>query len=232
MATRTDIDALSKSAVLRDLPRQELEQLAAGMRHRTYRRGEVVFHQGDTGKTLHVVCQGRLKVVLPSEGGEEAVLAIIGPGDLFGEMALLDGGPRSATVEALEPVETTTLDREDFLELLERSPPAVRGLLAALARTIRQTDEDVGDLVFLDLQARLAKKLLELAEAHGRPSDGAGGTEIALPITQEDLAGMIGATRPTVNRLLSYYEERGVIARGSRRIIVQKPEVLRRRVNF
>src|SRR5207248_7876951 len=139
------------------------------MRPRAYRRGEVVFHQGDPGEALHVVRQGRVKIVLLSESGEEAVLGLLGPGDVFGEMALLDGGPRSATIVALEPVETATLRRDDLLRLLRRSPAAVDGLLAALARKIRQASEEVGDLMFLGQQAHLAKKLLELAEAHGRP---------------------------------------------------------------
>jgi CRP/FNR family transcriptional regulator, cyclic AMP receptor protein len=228
MASPTDVDTLSRSSVLGGLPRAELEQLAAAMRRRSYRQGEVVFHQGDPGDTLHLVYRGRLKIVLASATGDEAVLAIVGPGDLFGEMALLDGGPRSATVVALEPVETATLTRGDFLALLRRSPAAVNGLLAALARVIRQTDEDVGDLMFLDLQGRLAKKLLELAEAHGRQANG---IEIQVPLTQEELAAMIGATRPTVNQLLGFYQNRGAITRSGRRIVILKPEILRRRIS-
>lgn len=225
MARRPDVDVLGQSLVLRGLPRDELERLASTMRRRTYRRGEAVFHQGDPGELLHVVYEGRLKIVLPDAAGDEAVLAILGPGDLFGDLALLDGGARSATVVALEPVETAILSRAEFVGLLRRSPAVVDGLLATLAGVIRRLSDEVADLTFLDLHGRLAKKLLELAEAHGQSTDGS--IVIQVPLTQEELAAMIGATRPRVNRLLGLYEDRGAIARRGRHIAILKPEVLR-----
>jgi CRP/FNR family cyclic AMP-dependent transcriptional regulator len=230
VAIHVDLAALAHSRVLRGLPEGEREQLAAMMHRRTYRRGEVIFHQGDPGETLHLVCQGTLKVVIAGDGGDEAVLAILGTGDAFGEMALLDGGARSATVIALEAVETATLNRADFQQLLRRSPTAVEALLATLARTIRQTDEDVGDLMFLDLHGRLAKKLLELAQSHGAPRGEA--IIIQVPLTQEELAGMIGATRASVNKILGFYEDLGAIQRHGRQIVVCKPELLERRASM
>lgn len=230
MTTRVDLDALSRSRILGGLPRSELEELAAHMRRRTYRRGEVVCHQGDPGDSLHLVCQGRLKIVLFADSGEEAVLAIVGPSDVFGEMALLDGGPRSATVVALEPVETAVINRMDFQALLRRSSVAVDGLMAGLARTIRQTDEEIGDLMFLDLHGRLAKKLLELADAHGLQTDD--GIEIQVSLTQEELAGMIGATRASVNKLLGFYEDHGAIERRGRQLVIRKRDVLERRAAY
>jgi CRP/FNR family transcriptional regulator/CRP/FNR family cyclic AMP-dependent transcriptional regulator len=216
--------------MLDELPPEEREPLAAVLRRRTYRRGEVVFHLGDPGQTLHFVRRGRLKIVIPGESGEEAVLTVVGPGDMFGEITLLDGGPRSATVTALEEVETATLSRSDFLELLHRSPAVAERLLAEMARTIRRLSEEVTDLMFLDLRGRLVKKLLELAEAHGRP--GEGGIEIQAALTQEELAGMIGATRQRVNRLLGFFEDQGAIARHGRRIVILKPEALRRWASY
>jgi len=224
-----DLDALARSVVLRGLAREELEQLAQTMRRRTYRRGEVVFHQGDPGESLHVVCQGKLKVVIIGDNGEEAVLAILGPSDVFGEMAVLDGGPRSATVTALESVETAVLSRADFKQLLRSVPSTVDGLLASLAQTIRQTDDDIGGLMFLDLHGRLARKLLELAETYGEPSGDS--VLIRVQLTQEELAGMIGATRASVNKILGYFEDRGAIQRQGRQIVVCKPDVLERRAN-
>ena len=207
------------------LPPADSAILQAALRRRTYRRGEVVFHRGDPGDTLHIVRRGRLKIVAPTDSGEEAVLTILGPGDLFGEITLLDGGPRSATVIALEVVETATLSRRDFLELLHRSPAAVEILLAAMAGTIRRLTDEVTDLMFRDLRSRLAKKLIELAEAHGSPRDD-GTLEIQAPLTQEELAGLIGATRPRVNGLLGFFEEHGALVRRGRRIAV-RPEELR-----
>jgi CRP/FNR family transcriptional regulator, cyclic AMP receptor protein len=222
-----DLDALAQSVVLRGLPRTELERLAAVMRRRTYRRAEVIFHQGDPGESLHVVCQGKLKVVITGDNGEEAVLAILGPSDVFGEMAILDGGPRSATVTALEQVETAVLNRSDFIQLLRSAPAMVDGLLASLARTIRRADEDIEGLMFLDLHGRLARKLLELAKTHGVNADGR--VLIRVQLTQEELAGMIGASRASVNKILGYFEDRGAIERQGRQILVCKPDVLERR---
>jgi CRP/FNR family transcriptional regulator/CRP/FNR family cyclic AMP-dependent transcriptional regulator len=221
-----DLELLRQSIVLGAMPSTELERLAPALKRRAYRRGETLYHQGDPGHVLHIVLEGRVKVVLPSEAGEEAVLTVLGPGDLHGEMSLLDGEPRSATVVALEPVVSATLSREDFLDLLKRSPGAVEGVLAGLAGMIRRLSSEVGDLMFLDLQGRLAKKLLELADTHGK-DDGAG-VEIQATLTQEDLAGMIGATRPRVNQLLGSFEDRGAIARRGRRIVILRPDVLGR----
>lgn len=221
-----DPETLSRSVILGALPAAELERLGAAFRRRSFKRGETIYHQGDPGHVLHVVVSGRVKVVLPSETGEEAVLTVLGPGDVHGEMALLDGEPRSATVVALEPVTSATLSREDFLDLLKRSPAAVEGVLGGLAQTIRRLSTEVGDLMFLDLQGRLAKKLLELAETHGQP-DGEG-IEIQVALTQEDLASMIGATRPRVNQLLGSFEDRGAIARKGRRIVILRRDVLGR----
>ena len=220
MSPSMDLDMLRKSIVLGALPPAELERLAPALKRRSFRRGETLYHQGDPGHVLHVVIEGRVKVVL------EAVLTVLGPGDVHGEMALLDGEPRSATVVALEQVVSATLSREDFMDLLKRSPGAMEGVLAGLAQMIRRLSSEVGDLMFLDLQGRLAKKLLELAETHGK--DDGTGVEIQATLTQEDLAGMIGATRPRVNQLLGSFEDRGAISRRGRRIVILRSDVLSR----
>lgn len=220
-----ELTALRQSQVLRAVPSVELRKLMEAMRRRTYRRGEVVFHQGDPGDTLHVIAAGRVKVVVIAESGEEIVLFILGPGELFGEIALLDGGPRTASVVAVEPLETATLKRQDFLDLLRRSTVALECVLVALAASLRRTTDELSDFVGLDLYGRLAKRLLGLADSHGRRVDDA--IEIELPLTQEELAGMVGATRASVNKLLGIYEDRGAIARRGRHIVVLKPELLR-----
>jgi CRP/FNR family transcriptional regulator, cyclic AMP receptor protein len=222
------VEALARSSLLSHLPAEGLARLAATAGRRSYRRGEVVFHQGDPGDTVHLIQTGRVKVVLDAESGDEAVVAILSPGDCFGELALIDGEPRSATIEALESLETICITRRDFMEFLRSHPQAMERLLMVLAGMIRQLDEDLADLIFLDLEGRLVKKLLELAEEHGREVDGA--IEIELPMTQEDLAAMIGATRASVNKLLGAYEQRGAIRRQGRRIAICDRERLRRRI--
>jgi CRP-like cAMP-binding protein len=222
-------EVFTRSPLLANLPSEALARLAGSARRRSYRRGEVIFHQGDPGDALHFITSGRVKVVLDAETGEEAVIAILGPGDSFGELALIDGEPRSATVETLEPVQTLSLSRPEFMAFIRDNPPAAERLLITLAGMVRRTDESMADLVFLDLEGRLVKKLLELADAHGRDVDGA--IEIELPMTQEDLAAMIGATRASVNKLLGWYEDRGAIQRRGRRIAIFDQDRLRRRIN-
>jgi CRP/FNR family cyclic AMP-dependent transcriptional regulator len=221
-------DVLARSPLLANLPPESLSHLASAARRRSYRRGEVIFHQGDPGDSLHFLTDGRVKVVLDAETGEEAVIAILGPGDCFGELALIDGEPRSATVETLEAVQTMSLSRADFMAFIRSNPQAAERMLVALASMVRRADESMADLVFLDLEGRLVKKLLELADAHGRDVDGA--IEIELPMTQEDLAAMIGATRASVNKLLGWYEDRGAIQRRGRRIAIFDPARLRKRI--
>ena len=225
-----ELEALQRSPVLRAIPGPELAKLMESMRRRTYRRGEVVFHQGDSGDTLHFIAAGRVKLVVLAENGEEILLFVLGPGESFGEIALLDGGPRTATVVALEPLETATLKRQDFLDLLRRSPAALESVLAVLAASLRRTTDELSDLVGLDLHGRLAKRLLGLADSHGRRVGDA--IEIELPLTQEELAGMVGATRASVNKLLGIYEDRGAIARHGRHISILKPHLLRAASNL
>jgi CRP/FNR family transcriptional regulator/CRP/FNR family cyclic AMP-dependent transcriptional regulator len=227
MADSLFLDFLGRTSVLASLPQRDLKVLAGLLHRRFYQRGEVVFHRGDPGDVLHLVHRGRLKVVLQSAGGEQALLTIVGPGDLFGELALLDGQPRSATVVALEPAETATLGRLDFLDLVRRSPSAAERLLIALACIVRRSSEGVGDLMLVDLHGRVAKKLLELANSYG--AAGAGPITIELPLTQEDLAAMVGATRASVNKVLGFYEDQGVLTRRHRHIVLLNVPVLRAR---
>jgi CRP/FNR family transcriptional regulator/CRP/FNR family cyclic AMP-dependent transcriptional regulator len=225
-----DAQSLARVPLLKDVSLESLTGLTRSLRRRGFHRGEVIFHQGDPGDTLHIIGNGRVKIVLPAETGDEVVLAVLGPGDCFGELALLDGGPRSASVVAMESVETWVLGRQDFLLFFRSNIEAAERLIINLSRTIRRTNEDVADLAFLDLPGRLAKKLLDLAESYGQQQEGSKVIEITVPLTQEELASMIGATRPSVNKVLGLYEDQGAIQRRGRRIAILRPDVLRRRV--
>lgn len=220
--------AIANSVLFRDLPPEILGRLASFTRRRRFRRGEVLYHQEDPGDALHVLQIGHVKIVGAGESGTETLLTVLGPGECFGELALLDGGPRSARVEALDPVETVSVSRAVFLQFLRENPQAVEPLLLALARTIRRLTETVTDLTSLDLEGRLAKKLLQLAEDYGEPADG--GVEIALDLTQEELSAMVGATRASVNKVLGWYEDRGAIQRRGRHIVVIEADRLRSRI--
>jgi CRP-like cAMP-binding protein len=221
-------ETLSKSTLLRGLSAPVLTDLAAVARRRAYRAGEVICHAGDPGDTLHVLESGHVKVTVLSQVGSEVLLSVIGPGECFGELALIDGEPRSATVETLEPVETVTLRRADFLCLVRENGAALEPLLSTLARSIRRLTDAVADISFLSLDERLAKKLIALADEHGNEADGL--IEIQLPISQEELASMVGATRASVNRVLGQFEDQGLITRRGRRIAIRDSFGLRRRI--
>jgi CRP/FNR family transcriptional regulator/CRP/FNR family cyclic AMP-dependent transcriptional regulator len=175
-----------------------LDVVAAALRPRRFRRGETIFHIDDPGDALFIVASGRVKITIPSEDGSDpAILTTIEPGGFFGELAMLDGAPRSATAVALDTVETHVLRREAFDRLVDSEPVLRRELLAALATEIRRLTAQVEDLHFLDLPGRLARHLLRTL-----PSE-AGEHRVPWPYTQTELAGMIGGSRQSVNRLLA-----------------------------
>jgi CRP-like cAMP-binding protein len=225
MPTIIPRQVLQRSLVLAALPESQRDLLVRKMRERRFKRGEVVFHQGDPGETLHVVLDGSLKVFVPKDAGDDAVLAILGPGAVFGEIALLDAGPRSATVRAITETRTATLHRADLLDTLRRQPEAVEALVVTLTRLVRRLTDDLVDLSALDVTARLARKLLDLA---GTQITGPDGAIVIPPVTQDELAGMVAATRASVNKSLGLLEKGGTIERRGRRIAIRSIEKLRR----
>ena len=203
------VDSLRRCALFAHVDDPGLTTLAGLMRPRRFRRNEVIFHQDDIGDSLHIVGEGGGKSVLPSQEGDEAIIASLKPGDFFGELALLDGAPRSTTATALEATETLALPRDQFLRLLPEDPRLVTALLRALAGELRRLTGHVEELHFLDLSGRLTMRLVRLA----RDTDpaAAGRVELNWPFTQSDLAAMIGGTRQSVNKLLSGLVEDGLL---------------------
>lgn len=183
--------------------------MAGTLRLRRFRRGEVIFHQGDPGDSLHIIQSGAVKIVLPSAEGDEAIIATLRPSDFFGELALLDGALRSATATAIEPTETLVLSRDQFRALIDTAPGLRDALYAALAQELRRLTGHVEELHFLDLAGRLALRLARLA----REAEPGGQRDVRLdwPYTQSDLASMIGGTRQSVNRLLSGLVDDGLL---------------------
>lgn len=188
-------------------------------RLRRFAAGEIVFREGDPGDSLHVVTDGEVVVTVLSGEGEEATLARFGPGECFGELALLDGLPRSGTARAARPTATFMVTRPDFLAWLHDRPPAALALLETLSLRLRQTSERMTDRLFLDLQQRLAKELLRDAQGHG---------PITVRRTQAELGGTLGVSRESVNKTLRYFERRGVLVLGRGRIEIPDPAALRR----
>ncbi|HEY3335511.1 MAG TPA: Crp/Fnr family transcriptional regulator [Candidatus Limnocylindrales bacterium] len=212
-------EALERCVLFQHVDVQGLDACLECLRLRRFKRDETVFHQGDPGDALYVVASGRVKVVLPApETGEGAILATLGRGQFFGELAMLDGQPHSADVVALEPTETLVLGRADFERLCDSEPSIRRSLVLALARELRRLTDHVEALHFLDLPQRLAQRIAELALAS---PDARPGAEVRLdwPFTQAELAGMVGGSRESVNRLLADFVGRGLI-RFERDILV------------
>jgi CRP/FNR family transcriptional regulator, cyclic AMP receptor protein len=187
-----------------------LERLAATMRSRRFRRGEVIFHIGDPGDALFVIVSGEVKISLPSETGDEAILATLRPGDVFGELALLDGAPRSASASALMPTETVILPRDRFRELIATETGVRDALLASIAGELRRLTTHVEELHFLDITGRLAARLVRLAQESGTPLPD-GSLRLRTNLTQADLAAMVGCTRQSVNKLLGQFTDDGLL---------------------
>jgi len=220
-------DSLRRCALFAHAGDDALRALADGMRSRQFRRGEVVFHEGDAGDSLQVVTSGSVKIVLSSRGGEEAIIATLHPGEFFGELALLDGAPRSTTATAIEPTETLSLSRDAFLELLRRDPQIVEALLVSLAEVVRRLTGHVEELHFVDLPGRLAKLIARLGREQS--PQGSGRVELTWPYTQSDLAAMVGGTRQSVNRVLSDLVEEGLLTTERDRLVIHDLAALERR---
>ena len=210
---------LARTSLFKGLDEAHLARLAEGAVLRSYKKGSVIFHEGDPGDSLYVVVSGSLKIFLTSREGAELLLTRLSVGETFGELALIDGGGRSASVEALEETELLRLSRPTLLEILRDEPQVTEPLLTNLGRIIRRVSEQAADLVFLDLDGRVAKLLVQLAETTERASGGE--MTIDLGMTQSDLASLIGGSRQSVNNSLHRFEKRGYIRIDKRRVVVK-----------
>lgn len=198
--------------------------LAATARHR-YRRGEVLFHEGDTGDTIHLLASGRVAVRVTTPVGDTVTYAVLGAGEVFGELGLLSADARrTATVVALEPVETLVLRREQFEQLRARHPAVERMLVQLLAQRVRRLSAHLVEALHVPVDQRVVRRLLALCRLYGGDD-----VRVTVPLTQGDLAELAGATRPTVNRVLRSLEQAGVVQLARGRIEVRdRPALLLR----
>lgn len=200
---------LSRHYLLRHAPVPELDRLADLATTRRFAAGDTVFVKGDPGTSMMAVLEGRIRISSISEEGREVMLAVFGPGDVFGEIAMIDGGERTADAVALEPTLLLVLTRREFMPFLERNPKVCIKLLEMLCKRFRQTDEQIEDFNFLHLRSRLAKRLVFLAEQYGAKAHD--GTQITIPLPQHLLASMMGTSREAVNKQLRGFEEAKLI---------------------
>lgn len=190
-------------------------------------RGDVLFNEGDQGDKLYVIAEGKIKLGRTSPDGRENLLAILGPGEMFGELSLFDPGPRTATATAIAETQILGLSNEQLQQFLSARPHVAGTLLAALARRLRRTNESIADLVFTDVPGRVAKALLDLSRRFGRPVEN--GMMVAHDLTQEELAQLVGASRETVNKALADFASRGWLKLEARAVLLQDLERLKRR---
>ncbi|MBV8694580.1 MAG: Crp/Fnr family transcriptional regulator [Ktedonobacteraceae bacterium] len=207
---------------------EEVHELITLARRRVFRSGEVIFHRDDPGQMLYIIKEGKVKICLNSPDGQEISLVVFGKGECFGELALLDGLPRSADAIAMERVECYTLQRSDFHNAIIKQPTIAIQVLAVLSKRLRNTDQQVEDLIFLDVYGRVAKTLLGLAEVHGVKVDD--GTRIEVRLTQQELASMVGASRESVNKVLGYFTDKKYLSTDRHKITIHRVEDLKRRI--
>lgn len=210
--------ALQNVPFFKNLDFDDASELAARLVPRRFGAGQVIFHLGDPGGLLYIISRGKIKISYTTTEGQEVVLAILGPGDFFGELALLDDTPRSATAETLGPAETWTLHRDDFIHYITENPAFALHVLQTLAQHIRRLNAQLADIFFLDLPGRLARTLLNLATQYGRENED--GMLIDLALTQTDLAEMTGATRVSINKALGRFRRSGWITVAGRKVTI------------
>jgi CRP-like cAMP-binding protein len=222
------LDIIKNIPLFKGLPEPEAQELVSMMRAQKVKQGEVLFRKGSEGTTLYIIAQGAVKIVLPSRLGDEMIVTIFSEGDFFGEMALLDGFPRSADAVAVESSRLLLLNRTDFFRFLKKSETAIESVLSCLSERLRKTDDLLEDTSFLNIPARFAKKLLELGETFGRKEGDS--LEISLRLTQKDLADMVGATRESINKELRVLRDKEIIELSGHTIRIVDMNRLKRRV--
>jgi CRP/FNR family transcriptional regulator len=217
------VQYLKRVPLFAKLSDEELGGLAERMRQKAFKRGDTIFRKDDPGQHFYVVLEGAVKIALPGEFGQEALVALLRGGEFFGELALFDNSPRSATATALEDTRCALLAGDDFLSFVDAHPAATKLVFEALAKTIRRLSDRVEDLIFLDVPSRVAKYLLDLAQADGA-------SKLELTLTQDELAAFIGASRVSVNRVLGDLERREIISIRRRHIVIVDPERLAKEI--
>src|SRR4051812_1636313 len=215
-----DAALLAEVELFGTLPPEAVERVAAEAQPRTLRRGDVLFREGDPGDELFVVESGRIAIANKSFDGRESVFALMEGGDVFGEMSLFDGQGRSAEARALEPSKVYAVPFEPLRTLFREQPELLWPVVELLASRIRNMDVALADSVFLDVTGRTAKRLLELA---------GGSDEFQLPITQEELAGLVGASRERVNKAISSFVRLGWLEQRERKYKITNRVQLERR---
>ena len=200
---------LRRTTLFSNLDDVELEAIANLCRQRSVPKGSILFYEDDPGTSCYILTDGGVKIVVNSQDGREHILGLLRPGDLFGEMSLLDGEPRSAAAIAVEESKVLTIQRDEFVSQLKADPTLTLKLLIVLTRRLRQTDRHVESLAFLSAPGRVARLLLDLASELGKPSTA--GLTFETTMTRQEMANLTGTSRETFTRVLMEYQDRGLV---------------------
>ncbi|HHW82427.1 MAG TPA: Crp/Fnr family transcriptional regulator [Actinomycetales bacterium] len=210
------------------LSEEDQNQLASMTSEVTFRKGEKLFSEGDDGDRLYLLVDGKVKLGHTAPDGRENLIAVLGPGEMIGELTLFDPGPRSTTATAVAPTTMLQLDHRAVMEFIDSRPELAKHMLKALAQRLRRTNVQLADLVFSDVPGRVAKALLDLADRFGSGADD-GTVHVPHDLTQEELAQLVGASRETVNKSLAEFVSRGWIRLEGRGVHLLDVDRLRRR---
>jgi CRP-like cAMP-binding protein len=209
---------LENIPLFRDMAPEDLDSLAGLLKQREYKKDGTILQRDDRGDALFVIAQGAVKVVLYGENGREIILSTLKDGDFFGEMSLLDGAPRSASVISQEPSKILVLERLDFMEQVKQNPKIGLKVMEEMSRRLREADEKIGTLALLDVYGRLARLLMQMAKMEGQKGDE--GVTILKRPTHQDIAAMIGTSRETVSRGLGDFARQGLIQMTGKQIFI------------
>jgi CRP/FNR family transcriptional regulator, cyclic AMP receptor protein len=224
---RVDPEVLKKAPLFAGLEDDAATALSSAMGTLYLNKGDVLFHEGDSEDRLYIVVSGKIKLGRTGSAGRENLLAVLGPGQMFGELSVFDPGPRSTTATAVTACELRTLEHDELIPWLTDRPEVAQGLLGQLAARLRRANDVVADLVFSDVPGRVAKQLLELAKRFGDKRDD--GMHVHHDLTQEELAQLVGASRETVNKALADFAARGWIRLEPRSVTILDVERVERR---
>ncbi len=216
---------LGNVSLFSSLDEKELDLLLGATTTKQLKAKETLFRKGDPGNQLYGILTGSLKVMATGADGKDVLFTLMGPGEVIGEISILDGGERSASAAAVEATELLTLHRRELIPFLERHPLATIGLASVLAARVRRLSERAEDRQTMPLPGRMAKRLIALSEQYGKYPIVGGPVEIRLP--QQDLADLVGTTRESVNKLLRAWEEQGIVELGRGRVVLKRPEDLK-----
>ena len=220
-------EVVLKAPMFRGMSEAETADLTSRLRSFDFSRGEILFREGEPGDRLYIIGSGKIKLGRRAADGRENLLAVLGPGEMLGEMTLFDPGARTATATAVAETTVYELSHGDLVEWIKVHPAVATHLLASLAARLRRADESLGDLVFSDVPGRVAKALLDFAKRFGEKSPE--GLRVAHDLTQEELAQLVGASRETVNKALADFAARGWVKREGRAIVLKDIPRLERR---